>query len=497
MTDRDEKLESQLRARPLPGLSDEARQRLLAELASATMAAPSGEVMDRVSPAETDAHPAEAIREADASPIITLERTRKMKRIVNFAVAATVLVGLGILISWTTIGGSNNIAFAQVSDALDNLRSATYDVTSKGKQEKGQPLATATGKGFFLAPSHQRIDMSLATGPTKNMGNYVTIVDGQAAKSLMLLPNAKLAVSRDMKTMREDMKKWAELATDPPADVFETVRRLVREGSSGTGEQVERLGKKEIDGREAIGFRVNANTMDMTLWADPETAWPIRIEIVMDLMPEVRLLMNNFRYNVELDPSLFSLEPPAGYATQTMEMTMPLEEDLLGALRTIAEHGKGVFPAKLEMNKEVMELLMAGSEPKIDKHTEDKIESEMNKIAAKYGGKDKLREKYGKDIPPEIAAEIQKAVTPLIQKQMQEQMPLMEKRIRGITFYTMLKPENNPHYVGGGVKLGTADRPILWYKPTGADKYRVIYGDLSVKEMTPDDAKNLPEAKAK
>jgi hypothetical protein len=76
-------------------------------------------------------------------------------------------------------------------------------------------------------------------------------------------------------------------------------------------------------------------------------------------------------------------------------------------------------------------------------------------------------------------------------------MPLMQKRMRGITFYMMLKPENDPHYVGGGVKLGTPDCPILWYKPTGADKYRVIYADLSVKEMTPDDVKKLPEAKAK
>ena len=69
--------------------------------------------------------------------------------------------------------------------------------------------------------------------------------------------------------------------------------------------------------------------------------------------------------------------------------------------------------------------------------------------------------------------------------------------MHGITFYTMLTPENDPHYVGGGVKLGTPDRPILWYKPTGAPKYRVIYADLSVKEMAPEDVKKLPESKPK
>ena len=497
-------------------------------------------IMDRVGAAETVAHVTDGIRKADVIPI-TVERTRQMQRIAKFAVAATILVALGILVSWLTIGGgSTNIAFANVADALDRLRSATYDVTSESKGDKGQPPATATGKGFFLAPSHQRIEMSVdiahnpavkaaaeaarrnhvadspaakAAGQTAAEAaakaialmpkmNQVTIVDGQTAKSIMLMPNMKLAVAMDMKKLREDsLRKSAKLAKDPPADVFETVRRLVREGSSGTGDKAERLGKKEIDGRQGVGFRINANGMDMTLWADPETAWPIRIEIVMEMLDGARLVMNNFRYDVDLDPSLFSLEPPAGYSTQAMNMAIPVEEDLLSTLRTIAEHGKGLFPAKLEMNKEVMEAAMAGVRPEMDKLTQDKLEAEMNKVAAKYGGKDELRAKYGKDIPPAIMAEIMKATMPLIQeqtqKQMQEQMPLTQKRMRGITFYTMLNRENDPHYVGGGVKLGTPDRPILWYKPTSAEKYRVIYADLSVKDMTPDDVKKLPEAKAK
>jgi hypothetical protein len=279
------------------------------------------------------------------------------------------------------------------------------------------------------------------------------------------------------------------------------VRRLVREGSSGTGEKAERLGKKEIDGREAVGFRINANMMDMILWADPETAWPIRIEVSMDMMTGVRVVMNNFHYDVDLDPSLFSLEPPAGYSTQAMEMTMPVEEDLLRTLRTIAEHSKGVFPAKLGMNKEVMKSVMAGVESEMDKLTRDKMdaamEKVMDKVAAKYGGKDKLKAKYGKELPPAIRAEVTKATMPLMQERMQKQMPLMQKRMKGITFYTMLNPEKDAHYVGGGVKLGTPDCPILWYKPTGAEKYRVIYADLSVKELAPDDVKDLLEAKAK
>jgi hypothetical protein len=71
------------------------------------------------------------------------------------------------------------------------------------------------------------------------------------------------------------------------------------------------------------------------------------------------------------------------------------------------------------------------------------------------------------------------------------------KCVPGLGFLNDLKPENDSHYAGKDVKLDTPDRPIFWYKPTGAEKYRVIYADLSVKDMTPDDVKKLPEAKAK
>ena len=108
---------------------------------------------------------------------------------------------------------------------------------------------------------------------------------------------------------------------------------------------------------------------------------------------------------------------------------------------------------------------MAGARPEMDRLTQDKLDAEMNKVAAKYGGKDKLRAKYGKDIPPAIMAEIMKATMPLMheqtEKQMQEQMPLMQKRMQGLQFYMMLKPENDPHYAGGGVKLGHARSPNL------------------------------------
>ncbi len=456
-------------------------------------------ILDRVGPAETAAHVAEGIRKVGVIPL-TVERTRQMKRIAKLAVAATILVAFGTLVVWMMIGGgSTNIAFAEVAKALDSLRSATYDVTSEAKGENGKSPGTATGKGFFLAPSHQRMELSREISITsgKTTINQIMIIDGQAAKWLMLMPDQKLAEAMDMKIIEDIIKKSGNGARP---DLFEMVRRLVREGSSGTGDKVERLGKKEIDGHAAIGFRTHSSTIqgtmvgmmgDMTLWADPETARPIRIEFADQRSGDVRLVMNNYRYDVDLDRSLFSLEPPEGYSTVAMNVTLPVEEDLLSTLRMIAEQNKGLFPAKLEMPKMITQPTMA-----LDKPTEEKLATEVKKIMAKYGGADKLKDK---DPPPAMRAEIMKLpiMQELMQEHWQKQTPLWFKQWNGMNFYVNLRPENDPHYVGGGVKLGTPDCPIFWYKPTGAEKYRVIYADLSVKDMAPDDVKKLPEAKAK
>ncbi len=451
-------------------------------------------ILNRLGAAETVAAVAEAPRQPDVLPIISLQSTRKMKRIVKFAVAATMLVAFGILVSWMAIGGgSTSMAFARVADALDSVRSATYDATSELKGDNGQPPATATGKGFFLAPSRQR--MEVLANSAKTTTKMVVVSDSQAAKSIMLMPEQHIAMTMDMEKLRGKLKKSARSLPD----LFETVRRLVREGSSGTREKAERLGKKEIDGRTAVGFHTRSNEASVTLWADPETARPVRVEVSGEMFADVHLVMDHFRYDVALDPSLFSLEPPAGYSTLATNMTMPVEEDLLRSLHTVAEHSKGRFPAKLGMNMEVIVAVNAGASLEMHKLEGEKIEAELNKVAAKYGGKEKLRAKYGKELPPAISAELAKAATPPPPASMAEYMkasvPLIEKEMQGITFYTMLKSENDPHYIGGGVKLGTADRPILWYKPTGADKYHVIYADLSVKDMTPDDVKKLPKVK--
>jgi hypothetical protein len=42
-------------------------------------------------------------------------------------------------------------------------------------------------------------------------------------------------------------------------------------------------------------------------------------------------------------------------------------------------------------------------------------------------------------------------------------------------------------YAGKGVKLGDAEKVILWYQLPGSSAYRAIYGDLRVADVAEED----------
>ena len=81
------------------------------------------------------------------------------------------------------------------------------------------------------------------------------------------------------------------------------------------------------------------------------------------------------------------------------------------------------------------------------------------------------------------------------QEEHQQRLNELVKFTKGLGFvFEQLPREADAHYGGKGVKLGAADKPIFWYRPKDAKQYRVIYGDLSVREA--DTPPSVPDAQA-
>ncbi|MBC8471269.1 MAG: hypothetical protein H8D56_17545 [Planctomycetes bacterium] len=258
----------------------------------------------------------------------------------------------------------------------------------------------------------------------------IVIVDYDTSRMLQLIPKQKRAVLIDMKDIPEK-----------PENVLEEMRNMVTKIQNDSDVSVEPLGEKEINGRIAKGFRAAGPDGELTIWADPQTALPIRME---QKWRQMQFVCTDFQFDIEMDESLFSMEIPEGYSelpSGELPIASTTEQDLIETLRIWAEVIlDGVFPRELSGPVYVDDVK-------------------------------KNREKFAK----------------LTQEQ---KMELGLKMGPGFIFVQLLKAENDWHYMGKDVKLGDSESPVCWYRPEGSETYRIIYGDLSVKDVAPE---NLPK----
>jgi len=72
----------------------------------------------------------------------------------------------------------------------------------------------------------------------------------------------------------------------------------------------------------------------------------------------------------------------------------------------------------------------------------------------------------------------------------QEMKALNEKSGRAFQYLQALELQwgaRDLRYVGGRTKLRDSHSPVLWWQPKGADTYRVVYADLNVRDVAPED----------
>ncbi len=233
-------------------------------------------------------------------------------------------------------------------------------------------------------------------------------------------------------------------------NIFLEIRRRILEAKETEDESVEFLGEREIEGRNAIGYHVKKPGVDITVWADAETKIPIRLE---NKMGPSTCIMSDIIFDVELEVSQFSLKIPDGYTIHTLRMdcSEPSEKDLIELFRIWSDNMDGNLPSRLDMSA-LMEFVRY-QQAKMKQKGREPSEQEM------------------------------------MEKMMEIQQMIM-KMSRGGMFVQQLPADSGCHYAGKDVKFGDADKPIFWYRPDGSATYRVIYGDLTIKNVKPE---NLPK----
>jgi len=380
---------------------------------------PSDELVVRVVAASEAADHQPSLYLSTAPPTLGA-RIKKMKTITKIAVAASVLVTTGTFFSWM-MPGSQGLAFADVAKAFTGVRTARYEVITTVKDGP-----TQQSKALFLAPARERIEVT-----SNGKVTMLSVADMKQGKSIGLIPDEKLAMVYDLKNIPE---------ASQGVGTFDKLRDLFQKAQRGE-EETKSLGTKTIDDKKVIGFRISQDGRQTDIWADVATELPVRVETKMTAGVDVKVVMKDFEYDVDLDESLFSLAIPKGYRVheKTVDVTGPRARYLANVLQLCAKDNDDVFPDKLR--------------------GEDGVEGILQRMIGNVAGqiaKNGNAEKVNLDITDQLG--------------------------QGIAFFMSLPNEDRWHYAGADVKLGNAERAIFWFRPTGSETYQVIYGDLRVAE---------------
>lgn len=355
---------------------------------------------------------------------------------------------------------------------------------------KGPPARTITSEIMTLGGTRMRQVTEL---PDKS--KVVEIRDLSQGKSLMLVAASKTATVLTSTKNRKDKT--------PESGGLFTLFRLFQlvEEKPGVVEH-ESLGEKEIDGRKVVGFHISSQPHDLILWGDPKTGLPVRVEMTSGMEGSVKATFSDFVFNVDMDESLFSLEPPAGYTVQHQKTDhSPKEEkDLIEMFREYSKLFDGAFPDSLDFlttttiagKKAVLRmatqnfwegLASANGEP--NEVQRRKLEELMLKVIEGKLNEEQIKEQVEEFIEthglktPEVGEAQPQETEEFGQAQINE---ILQRVQSGLNFVYRLSPNADAHYVGKGVSFGAADTPIFWYRPKDSKNYRVIYADLSVRD---------------
>lgn len=335
----------------------------------------------------------------------------------KLAVAALIVVAAGIALYVFTGPGATD-AYAHVVDLLHNAHTLTYSIVNKTGVES---MPTVRTQIAFKEPGYLR---------TSTADGYVTIVHASetGVRGLNLMPPQK-------KYMTFEFTNVPDIPETGPYVSVEKLRAL-------PGQADEALGQKRIDGRTLEGYRVHETDMTTTVWVDPKTGEPARVEMEFPAAPGMDMILSDFQFDVPLDDSLFSLEPPAGYEPMGLDLQADMnevgEKDLIAFLRLWSNWTTDrTFPPTL-------------------------TGTEIGKIAMQMGQEGKFTGSSG----------FNRA----------EEAKIM---YNGMVFMGKL-PTGSWRYAGQNVPFGDPQTPIFWYRPEGSASWRVIYADLSVKAVPPE-----------
>ncbi len=228
-------------------------------------------------------------------------------KITKLAAAAVIIIA--VFVSINHFGGNlgvTSVTWADVSKKMDTASTVVFSITSdisyKGKEKL---TMSAKAQAYTARDYGTRVDY---------------FMNGELAWQRYKLPVKNIAYVIHPKekqyqriTLSEKESGMGQDSDDP--------RQWVKKLLSGT---YTKLGKSNINSIEVDGIETKdpnitgSEDLCMRTWADIKTGWPVRIEVEGPKMEGpnkayVKHVMDDFEWNVKLDPNIFEPNIPSDY----------------------------------------------------------------------------------------------------------------------------------------------------------------------------------------
>ncbi len=364
-----------------------------------------------------------------------------MQRLAKIATAAAVSVGVCFAGFYLLTNHNGNPAFAEVLEQMQQIKTLTWtEIEEHSISKEFNPTSSAqfltvdaTRRYAYKAPGHLRTESGVKKQPggANGIAESVHIADRSAGKYLFLNVDKKTAVTRTGEPSRR---------THPMVDYLTGLKEKITP-------EAESLGKKQIGDHNTVGFRVRRGGKTTDLWVDAKTRNLVLV-LITDVFVHDRVILKtvmtlrDFEIDRELDDSLFSLDPPEGYQERPPVPAVSLEVP------------EGYTPPPSTENDLIDGLIL-------------------------------WAEVHDRTFPPESVFKIHDA-----EQAKGDNDPhivtFAPERYRAVGRFVRQLVGESWHYSGKGVKLGDKEAVVCWYRPEGSDTYRVVHGDLSIRDLAPD-----------
>ena len=372
-------------------------------------------------------------------------------RIPRLAVAAAiilvVLVGLPFLSH-----KESGVALADVLAKVEQAKAYIYKMNVKvtGSMMSGWPMGqdmtgTVTiSKDLGMKTEMEMIDPN--TGETMTQENYIVPDE----KLMVMLMHEKKQFIRT--EFNDDLAARMKKQNNDPREL---IRQML-------GVKYTELGKSEIDGVEVDGFETTdpgisggtTGDVKVTLWVDSKSWLPVLMEMDMSINEQTRSRSTfyDYQWDVPVEKSEFVPVIPDDYEAVFEGLKFPemTEEAAIEGLRLVADL-VGRYPKQVS----IVDLMQEVSPIMFERIKKDQPE-DMTEI--------------------ELETKMMDAILPVY--------PI------GLFYMALVQDQKEPVYYGETVGPDDTNKVLLRWKLENG-QYRVIFGDLSARSVTPEELAEL------